>query len=102
MAIDLFFGVDTSANKSFPIANEWGGLLEQEKKKGAGNLKLLSKQQKGGGGERERKMFGFDQKRGTKRCLYASLLGLLYVYTHTRVTPTPEDVTCVSSDFWYS
>jgi hypothetical protein len=49
VAIDLFFGVDTSANKSFPIANEWGGLLEQEKKKGAGNLKLLSKQQKGGG-----------------------------------------------------
>jgi hypothetical protein len=47
-------------------------------------------------------MFGFDQKRGTKRCLYASLLGLLYVYTHTRVTPTPKDVTCVSSDFWYS
>lgn len=54
------------------------------------------------GEKRERKMFGFDRKRGTKRCLYASLLGLLYVYTHTRVTPTPEDVTCVSSDFWYS
>jgi hypothetical protein len=54
VAIDLFFGVDTSANKSFPIANEWGGLLEQEKKKGAGNLKLLSKQQKGGKKEKEK------------------------------------------------
>lgn len=101
MAIDLFFGADTSANKSFPIANEWGGLLEQEKKKRSGKCET-AEQTTEKGEKRERQMFGFDRKRGTKRCLYASLLGLLYVYTHTRVTPTPEDVTCVSSDFWYS